>query len=520
MLNVIAKDLSGRRKLALGMFALGVGYFLWYTPYSALAKSISGGMLPGMHHHAIGGLVLLPAHAIGQLLVMPLFVWWSGWWRYSGRRQIAGRNMLFPSRHTAESAFWMAIIVGTTTLNFTFPGASIVFMLVLMRIGTLLIGPAVDLLRRRKIHWYSFAALVLCLVSAAIALGDISNYKLTFGAVLSLVAYCVAYYLRFRVMSAQAKTGDLDLDRRYFIEEHMTTPILLLLMVGIPAVINVGPWMGSLHVGFTTFLGTSTVIPALLIGVCYEGLFIMTSLIFLDRREFTFNMPVHVCASLLAGVVASLALSGIFNAPQPSSAQYVAAAIVIAGAFMLSYPTVRAYLERRSGKAVVAERLVLFVCSGNTARSPMAAAIARAELANGNGNGSGNGTVRWLVDSAGVSVGTPGASLAPEALTALGELGVNPPQDHKSRQLTPAMCVDTEVVYCMTHEQRDKIISMAPGAAERTMCLDPDADVPDPSGQPAQAYSECATQLQTLIRRRLQEQRERYAATLSTAETA
>jgi hypothetical protein len=347
MANLLAKDTAGRRKLTLGMFALGVGYFLWYTPYSALAKGISSGMLPGMDH-PIGGLVLLPAHAIGQLLVMPLFVFWSGWWRYSGRRRFGTRDILFPARHTAESAFWMAIIVGTTTLNFTFPGASIVFVLVLMRIGTLIISPTVDLMRRRKIHWYSASALALCLVSAIIALADISNYALTFGAVLSLVGYCVAYYMRFRIMSAHAKTGDLDLDRRYFIEEHMTTPVLLLTMVGIPALIGVGPWMESLRAGFTTFLVTPQVIPALLIGVCYEGLFIMTSLIFLDRREFTFNMPVHVCASLLAGVVASVALAGMFGATLPSSAQYVAAAIVIVAAFLLSYPTVRQYLERRS----------------------------------------------------------------------------------------------------------------------------------------------------------------------------
>jgi protein-tyrosine-phosphatase len=507
MVTLMVKDLNGRSKAALGMFALGVGYFLWYTPYSALAKSISGGMLPGMDH-PIGGLVLLPAHAIGQVLVMPVFVLLSGWWRYSGRRQIAGRNILFPARHTAESAFWMAIIVGTTTLNFTFRGASIVFVLVLMRIGTLIISPTVDLMRRRKIHWYSAFALALCMVSAVIALTDISNYALTIGALLSLGAYCVAYYLRFRIMSAHAKTGDLLLDRRYFIEEHMTTPILLLLLVGIPALINVGPWMESLRIGFTTFLGTPEVIPAMLIGVCYEGLFIMTSLIFLDRREFSFNMPVHVCASLLAGVVASLALSGIFAAPQPSSAQYVAAATVICAAFMLTYPTVQAYLARRSGQPVVTRRLVLFVCAGNTSRSPMAAAIARAELA---ANGSDSDTVYWQVDSAGLSVKSPGAPLSPEAATVLSELGVDTSQAHTARQLTPAMCVDTDVVYCMTREQRDSVVALAPSAAERTVCLDPEADLADPSGRPIEAYRDCAADLRALIRQRLQEQQERYA---------
>jgi hypothetical protein len=307
-----------RRVVVLGMFALGFGYFLWYTPYSALAKGISGGLLPGVDG-PVGGLVLLPATVIGQLVAMPVFVLASGWWRYSRRRRIVGRDLLFPVRITAESAFWMAIIVGTTTLNFTFQGASIVFMLVLMRIGTLIIAPTMDLIRRRAIPWYCQAALALCMLSAVIALTDISNYKLTIGAILSLGGYCVAYYLRFRLMSLHAKTGDIPLDRRYFIEEHMTTPIMLLLIVGVPALIGQGAWMHALQVGFTSFLATPAVFPALMIGVCYEGLFIMTSLIFIDRRGFSFGMPVHVTASLLAGVVASLALHGAFGRRCPAA---------------------------------------------------------------------------------------------------------------------------------------------------------------------------------------------------------
>jgi protein-tyrosine-phosphatase len=445
---------------------------------------------------------------------MPVFVLTSGWWRYSRRRRVRGRDLLFPARITAESAFWMAIIVGTTTLNFTFQGASIVLMLVLMRIGTLIIAPTWDLLRGRKIPWYCQAALALCMVSAVVALTDINNYTLTAGAIMSLVAYCVAYYLRFRLMSAHAKTGDIPLDRRYFIEEHMATPIVLLMIVGIPALIDQGTWAHALRLGFTSFLSTPAVFPALMIGVCYEGLFIMTSLIFLDRRGFSFGMPVHVCSSLLAGVVASFALHGFFGAALPSNAQYVAAVAVIGAAFLLSYPTIKAFAAQRSGQPQVVQRLILFVCGGNTSRSPMAAAIASAELAATNGNGHGNGDrlVRWEVDSAGVSVREPGAPLTSEAMAALLHLGVDAPLDHRAKQLTPAMCVDTDVVYCMTREQRDSVIAIAPGAADRTVCLDPaDEDVADPAGQSLDAHRTTAARLRTLVRGRLREQRERYA---------
>jgi protein-tyrosine-phosphatase len=492
------------------MFGLGVGYFLWYTPYSGLSKALSSGLIPGIHH-SIGGLVLLPATVLGQLLVMPVFVLGSGWWKYSRRRRIAGRDVPFPARRTAESAFWMAIIVGTTTVNFTFPGASIVFMLVLMRISTLIIAPVMDLIHDRKIHWYSAAALALSMLSAIIALTDIRNYTLTVGAVLSLAGYFAGYFFRFRIMGVHAKKGDRHIDRQYFIEEHMAAPVMLLLMVGIPALIDQGPWMHALRAGFTSFLFSQNVFPALLIGVCYEGLFIMTSLIFLDSREFSFGIPVHVCSSLLAGVVASLGLSRVFVARPPSGAQYVAAAMVACAALALSYPTMQAWLQsrqsRRHGRPALAQGMLLFVCGGNTCRSPMAAAIARHELA----QADGNGMPRLQVGSGGVSVRLAGAPMSAEAATVLRELNVEPPSGHQARELTADMCASSAAVYCMTRSQRDMVVAMVPDAAGRTFCLDPGADIPDPVGKPVDAYRRCALTLQRLVRMRLDELRERYS---------
>jgi protein-tyrosine-phosphatase len=493
------------RAASIGMFGLGAGYFAWYLPYSGTAKALSSGILPGLHH-PIGGLVLLPAAALGTLLGMPIFLTLTGWWRYSRRRTVLGVSVPFPGRETAFSGFWTAFIVGTTTLNFTFPGASIVFMLVLMRIEQLIFSPATDLVRRRKIHWYSWTALGMSLLSAVIALTDVRNYVLTVGAVLSLAAYMLGYVCRFQIMDRFAKSGDRFRDRRYFVEEHMSTPIMLVLLLAIPALIDQGPWMHALRLGFTTFLTSPAAFPALLIGIFYEGLFVCTSLIYLDPREFSFGMPVNVCASLLAGVVASLGLHWVFDAPQPSAAQFVAAACVILAAFVLSYPTVKGRMAARAARrAAAGRRTLLFVCGGNTSRSPMAAAIARAEL------GAGGSAPRWEVESAGVSVRSPGSPITPEAVVALRELGVDVPAHHVSRPLTPQMCADTEAVYCMTEAQREAVIAMAPDAAGRTFCLDPAADVADPAGQPLDAYRACARQLQVLVRDRLQERRERYA---------
>ncbi len=487
-----------RTVIALGMFGLGAGYFLWYTPYSALTKGLSSGLpLPGVGH-PVGGLVLLPATVLGQLLAMPFFVAWAGWLRYPRRRTIADRRVPFPVRYTAESSIWMAFIVGTTTLNFTFRCASIVFMLVLMRITTLVTAPVVDLIRRRRIHWYSSVALVLCVLSAIVALTDIDNYTLTIGAIMSVTLYAIGYFFRFRLMDIHAKSGDLWRDRQYLVEEHMTTPFMLLLMVGIPAVIDQGPWMHALRLGFTSFLVTWAVVPALLIGVCYEGLYVMTSLIFINRREFSFGVPVHVCSSLLAGLAASFILHGGYDVRLPSAAQYVAAALVICAALVLSYPTIRAYVARRRLPRTAARQL-LFVCGGNTSRSPIAAAIARAEL-------DADAAIRhWQVRSSGVSVHSPGTPISSEAATVLLELGIEAPLDHRARQLTPVMCAGSDAVYCMTRDHRESVIAMAPETAERTVCIDTGVDVPEPAGH-IDAYRDCAGKLRTLIRQHLQEQ--------------
>jgi len=495
------------RYASMGMLGLGIGYFLWYTPYSALAKAMSGGLLPSMPT-PIGGLVLLPAAALGTLCAMPVTLTALRWWRHARHRTVAGVSIPFPGPETARSALCMALIVGTTTLNFTFPGVSILLVLVLMRILTLLVAPGVDLVRRRRIHTYSKIAVALSLASAVVALADVANYRLTALAVASLALYGLGYLGRFLVMSRHAKAGVLAADRRYFVEEHMTTPVFLVLLLGLGALVGVGSGMQALRDGFTTFLLTPEAIPAFGIGVLYEGLFVFTTLIFLDRREYSFGMPVHVCASLLAGVAASFVLHGLFGAPSPSTAQYIAGCCVVLAAFVLSHPAIRARLLQR----LPSSPFVLFVCGNNTVRSPMAAAIAAAELSAISGFGLRD------VLCAGVTVTTPGQRMSPPAKTALRELDV-PPGRHASRELTPRMCTASTAIYCLTEAHRTAVLELVPEVEDRVALLDPDGDVPEPARGSAESYVDCATRIQGLVRGRLAEWARSYPAP-STAEGA
>jgi protein-tyrosine-phosphatase len=481
-----------KRRISLGMLGLGIGYFVWYTPYSALAKSLSGGLLPGLDG-PVGGLVLLPAAAIGQLVAMPVFLLASGWWRQSRTRLVAGCRVPFPGRETAASACWMALIVGTTTLNFTFVGFSILFVLVMMRIETIVLSPVMDLIRRRRIHAYSWVALGLSLLTAILALTDVSSYRLSLAAFASLATYLAGYTGRFEIMSRHAKTGGIT-DRRYLVEEHMATPVVLVLLLGALAVVNQGAAMQALREGFTSFLAGPAAPYGLAIGIFYEGLFVFTTLIFLDPREYSFCMPVHVSSSLLAGVAASLVLRTAFGTAPPTAASLMSALCVVGAAVALSYPAIQARWVRRRLQAT--RRLVLFVCGANTARSPMAEAFARAELGEARADG-------WVASSAGLSPRSPGAPMATGAADALRRLGV-PVHPHRSRQLTEQMCQESAAVYCMTREQRAAVIELAPQARERTFCLDPHGDIPEPSG--LDSVLQCAQRIRRQVRARLGEQ--------------
>ncbi|MFL6121664.1 hypothetical protein [Actinophytocola sp.] len=479
--------------LAGGMLGLAIGYFLWYTPYAALTKSLSSGLLPGMDKQ-VGGLVLLPAAAVGTLVGAPLFLAATGWWRYMGTRTVFGRLMRFPSRTMIVAGFFMALVIATTTLNYTFAGVSILFMLLMMRAGVLVLSPIVDTVRRRRVRVWSWAALVLSLAAVATALADVNAYTLTLGAAASLALYFTGYIGRFQIMSRVAKTGDEQTDRRYFAEEAVSSAVWQLLLCAVLAVAGLGQVSAALREGFTTFLVTPGVLPAFGIGLLYSALYVYGTLIYLDPREYTWCVPANRCASLLSGLVASFGLAALTGIAAPGTGQLVATGFIVLAIAALSFPAIRTALRRTTTITITQtdeQPLLLFVCGGNTCRSAMAETIARTALATG----------RWRITSAGLTAQT-GTAMPDDAVTALTELGLSAP-DHRARQLTPELIDQAHTVYTMTTAQRDALLAMAPHTADKTICLDPDGDIPDPHGQPTIAYRECANHIHRMIIQRL-----------------
>ncbi|MBI3467156.1 MAG: Sua5/YciO/YrdC/YwlC family protein [Planctomycetes bacterium] len=139
--------------------------------------------------------------------------------------------------------------------------------------------------------------------------------------------------------------------------------------------------------------------------------------------------------------------------------------------------------------------MILFVCTGNTCRSPMAERICRHLLAE---------RLRCKVEelpdrgvmvvSAGTS-GMMGGRAAREAVQVLSMSGIDL-ADHETRPLTAQLVRHADFLLVMTRAHRQAILTEWPEAAERTrLVCHSGQDVADPIGGPAEEYQRCAAQI-------------------------
>lgn len=138
------------------------------------------------------------------------------------------------------------------------------------------------------------------------------------------------------------------------------------------------------------------------------------------------------------------------------------------------------------------KKSILFVCTANLCRSPMAMALFRDLVSRQNAQ-----PVNWRIESAGI-LAVEGYSATDFAIRTMKDLGLDL-SDHLSQPATESLLDEFNLILCMESEHVSFLQCNFPGIKDKVFLLSEMAgkveDVWDPVRQPLAAYKETAEKI-------------------------
>lgn len=146
------------------------------------------------------------------------------------------------------------------------------------------------------------------------------------------------------------------------------------------------------------------------------------------------------------------------------------------------------------------DRTILFVCTGNTCRSPMAEGLARKLISDGHLRSSAS----WRLESAGTWAAN-GDPASAGAIVALAGMDIDL-TGHVSQPLTRQLVDAATIIFAMTGGHCEAARELCLENPKKILLLDPaGADIADPIGQHQDVYVQIAARIHDCLLGRFKE---------------